>query len=100
MLLDVEKKVDKWQEPPPVKQVKALPAPIDPPAKYVLKFFVYPHFLPRICVCLGSRHVMLHQSSSVTWNFSDFIDFFSLNLKLVVPPTVARLTLIKPVGRH
>ncbi|KAM7537355.1 hypothetical protein Aperf_G00000065439 [Anoplocephala perfoliata] len=33
MLLEVEKKVDKWQEPPPVKQVKALPAPIDPPAK-------------------------------------------------------------------
>lgn len=33
MLLEVEKKIDKWQEPPPVKQVKALPAPIDPPAK-------------------------------------------------------------------
>lgn len=33
LLLEVEKKIDKWQEPPPVKQVKALAAPIDPPAK-------------------------------------------------------------------
>lgn len=32
-LLEVEKKIDKWQEPPPVKQVKPLPAPLDPPAK-------------------------------------------------------------------
>ena len=38
MLIEVEKKIEKWQEPPPVKQVKALPAPIDPPAKYVLLF--------------------------------------------------------------
>lgn len=26
---EVESKFDKWQEPPPVKQVKPLPAPID-----------------------------------------------------------------------
>ncbi|VDN14880.1 unnamed protein product [Dibothriocephalus latus] len=38
-LLEVEKKIDKWQEPPPVKQIKPLPAPLDPPAKYVLLFF-------------------------------------------------------------
>ncbi|VEL07146.1 unnamed protein product [Protopolystoma xenopodis] len=33
LLLEVEKKIDKWLEPPPIKQIKALPAPIDPPAK-------------------------------------------------------------------
>ena len=29
----IEKKKDKWQEPPPVKAVKPLPAPIDAPRK-------------------------------------------------------------------
>ncbi|VDP62319.1 unnamed protein product [Schistosoma curassoni] len=33
LLLEIERKFDKWQEPPPVKTIKALPAPIDPPAK-------------------------------------------------------------------
>ncbi|CAL8096381.1 unnamed protein product [Calicophoron daubneyi] len=33
LMLEVERKFDKWQEPPPVKMIKALPAPIDPPAK-------------------------------------------------------------------
>ncbi|TGZ75084.1 hypothetical protein CRM22_000585 [Opisthorchis felineus] len=33
LMLEVERKFDKWQEPPPVKTIKALPAPIDPPAK-------------------------------------------------------------------
>ncbi|KAA0188302.1 U4/U6 small nuclear ribonucleoprotein Prp31 (Predicted) [Fasciolopsis buskii] len=33
LLLEVERKFDKWQEPPPVKTIKALPAPIDLPAK-------------------------------------------------------------------
>ncbi|CAH8439318.1 unnamed protein product [Dicrocoelium dendriticum] len=33
LMLEVERKFDKWLEPPPVKTVKALPAPIDPPAK-------------------------------------------------------------------
>lgn len=26
---EIERKFDKWQEPPPVKQVKPLPAPLD-----------------------------------------------------------------------
>jgi U4/U6 small nuclear ribonucleoprotein PRP31 len=26
---EIEKKFDKWQEPPPVKTVKPLPAPLD-----------------------------------------------------------------------
>uniref|UniRef100_UPI00358EF388 U4/U6 small nuclear ribonucleoprotein Prp31 n=1 Tax=Myxine glutinosa TaxID=7769 RepID=UPI00358EF388 len=30
---EVEKKFDKWQEPPPAKQVKPLPVPLDPPRK-------------------------------------------------------------------
>lgn len=30
---DIEAKLDKLQEPPPVKQAKALPAPIDQPRK-------------------------------------------------------------------
>lgn len=30
---EIERKLEKWQEPPPVKQVKALPAPIDPGRK-------------------------------------------------------------------
>ncbi|CAG0879549.1 unnamed protein product [Cyprideis torosa] len=30
---EIEKKFDKWQEPPPVKSVKPLPAPIDAPKK-------------------------------------------------------------------
>lgn len=30
---EVESKFDKWQEPPPVKTVKPLPAPIDQPRK-------------------------------------------------------------------
>ena len=30
---DVEKKLDKLQEPPPVKAIKPLPAPIDAPGK-------------------------------------------------------------------
>lgn len=29
----IEKVFEKWQEPPPVKQVKALPAPVEPPRK-------------------------------------------------------------------
>ncbi|KAA3678613.1 U4/U6 small nuclear ribonucleoprotein PRP31 [Paragonimus westermani] len=33
LMLEVERKFDKWLEPPPVKTVKALPAPIEPPAK-------------------------------------------------------------------
>lgn len=33
LLYEIERKFDKWQEPPPVKTIKALPAPIDPPAK-------------------------------------------------------------------
>lgn len=30
---EIEQKLDKLQEPPPVKQVKALPAPIEVPKK-------------------------------------------------------------------
>uniref|UniRef100_A0AAR2LPQ8 U4/U6 small nuclear ribonucleoprotein Prp31 n=1 Tax=Pygocentrus nattereri TaxID=42514 RepID=A0AAR2LPQ8_PYGNA len=30
---EIERKFDKWQEPPPVKQVKPLPAPLDPSRK-------------------------------------------------------------------
>lgn len=30
---EIDGKFDKWQEPPPVKSVKALPAPIDPGRK-------------------------------------------------------------------
>lgn len=30
---EIEKKFEKWQEPPPVKQTKALPAPIEPSKK-------------------------------------------------------------------
>lgn len=30
---EIEKKLDKLQEPPPVKSVKALPKPVDPPKK-------------------------------------------------------------------
>nr|XP_039265935.1 U4/U6 small nuclear ribonucleoprotein Prp31-like [Styela clava] len=30
---EIERKLEKWQEPPPVKQIKALPAPIDPGRK-------------------------------------------------------------------
>ena len=30
---DIEQKLDKLQEPPPVKTVKALPAPVDAPRK-------------------------------------------------------------------
>ena len=26
---EIDKKMDKWQEPPPVKNIKALPAPLD-----------------------------------------------------------------------
>ncbi len=33
MLAEIEGKLDKWQEPPPVKSIKALPAPIDPGRK-------------------------------------------------------------------
>ena len=32
-LAEIDGKFDKWQEPPPVKSVKALPAPIDPGRK-------------------------------------------------------------------
>ncbi|CAG7829993.1 unnamed protein product, partial [Allacma fusca] len=30
---EIEKKLDKMQEPPPVKSIKALPKPVDPPKK-------------------------------------------------------------------
>ena len=30
---DIEQKIDKWLEPPPVKTVKPLPAPIEPARK-------------------------------------------------------------------
>lgn len=30
---EIEKKLDKLQEPPPVKSIKALPKPVDPPKK-------------------------------------------------------------------
>ena len=33
MLADIEQKLDKLQEPPPVKAVKPLPAPVEVPRK-------------------------------------------------------------------
>jgi U4/U6 small nuclear ribonucleoprotein PRP31 len=33
LLEEIEKKLDKMQEPPPVKSIKALPKPVDPPKK-------------------------------------------------------------------
>ncbi|KAL3314585.1 U4/U6 small nuclear ribonucleoprotein Prp31 [Cichlidogyrus casuarinus] len=33
LLMDIERKIYKWTEPPPVKNIKPLPVPMDPPAK-------------------------------------------------------------------